>query len=329
MERRTFIALLGAASTSVLAACGSDGTTPPVADPDPSDPPPPSQTDAAPITETPITETPITEAPTTDPAESEPESPVPGDGQPILALTSEGGFTTREYAFQNPASIIVTDDGRVITLVTEPAIDSLVLAHEERTISAEGISALRSSLDEAGLFADVEYARDELLADGSTTTLVVVDEDGTEYRHEAYALATGGGLPGDPASNETDPARASLASVVSSLTSDLESIVGADTLGPTDPWMPPALQITVEGTAGADIAPDATILDWPESADLRLDDDRFVDAFACVQVADPTVIELLMSARVPTFFRDGTVDSVNDVFRVVARPAYPGRRCDA
>lgn len=304
MERRIFLTLLAAASASVVASCGSDDSVLPAVS-SPSDPADPSVPDT-------------TVTPTSDPAT---ESPEASTGEPILTLTSEGGFTTREYAFQNPAMVTVTDDGRVITPSEGRVTDSVLPMHQERTISAEGIAALRSMLDDAGMFDDVEYARDDFIADASTATLVVVAADGTEYRHEAYALALDGGLPGDPASLEDDPERAALASVIDSLRSGLDSVVPAETLGPVGPWIPDAVQISVVPLGAMDPGPDADIVAWPTTTGVDLDtagsDSR------CVEIERASVGAFFDDLTRPVVFEQDQVR-----YDVYVRPAYPGRTCD-
>jgi len=305
MERRIFLTLLAAASASVVASCGSDNPALPAVS-SPSDTADPSVPDTA-------------ATPSSDPAT---ESPAESTGEPILTLTSEGGFTTREYAFQNPAMITVTDDGRVITLSEGPVTDSVLPMHQERTISAEGIAALRSMLDDAGLFADVEYPRNDFIADASTATLVVVAADGTEYRHEAYALALGGGLPGDPASLEDDPARATLASVIDSLRSELDSVVGAETLGPVGPWTPDAVQISVVPLGAMEPAPEADIVAWPATTGVDLD--TVASDSRCVEIERASIGAFFDELTRPVVFEQDEV-----LYEVYVRPAYPGRSCDA
>ncbi|MFK8022658.1 MAG: hypothetical protein AB8G26_01735, partial [Ilumatobacter sp.] len=96
MQRRSFIGLL-AAAPAVLTACGSDGTTLPQAE---------TPAESSPET-TPVADD-DTDGSTTDPVA---DADLDGDTV-VLSLTAEGGFTTREFAFQNPPTLLVTDDGR-------------------------------------------------------------------------------------------------------------------------------------------------------------------------------------------------------------------------
>ena len=62
--------------------------------------------------------------------------------------------------------------------------------------------------DELGLLAEVEYPRNDQIAD-APDTVVTITVDGTTYRHQAYALGF---------DTESDPARANLAEFVAAMT---------------------------------------------------------------------------------------------------------------
>lgn len=325
MERRSFLALL-AAGPAVIAACGSDGTTLPPADTTAASGPEP-----IPGT-TPEATLAIDPEPTVPPATevtTEPDVDASGGGDGvILALTDEGGFTTREFAFQNPPVVLVTADGRVITpaITTAEFPGPMLPQHMVQTITPDAVDRLLTAVSEAGLAADLDLAvgGDIAIADASTTVLVVDSAD-LSIRHEAYALGVGAGPPGDSA--ESSPDRQAFLEFVDRLRRDLASVVGGG-LGEPEPWTPDAVQITVMSMAGVDLSADATIVDWPADATVPLATSG-VDSFSCREVDDPAIVEAIVDADQTTFFRDPNVPSPDDVFQVIARPAYPGRACDA
>lgn len=313
MERRQFITSLIAIPTlGLLAACGSDGggdtlstsdTTPAVS---PSTEVTPS-TDAAPSTEAP----PATEASPVDDA--------PAAAEPVLSYTTPGGFTTREFAFQNPPIVLVASDGTMITGAVTPAVfpGPLLPRHQTQTVSSDGIEELLAAADAAGLLAEVDYSSDEalLIADAPTSRLVII-VDGTTYTHAAEALGVGGG-PGSGGTESTE-ARQSLLDFLTALQSDPASIIGAENLGEPADYMASAYQLLadpVDDLSGFEPAP--TIEPWPTDAGVEL-----ASAGSCVEVPREAIGDLLESATQLTFF------SENDVtYQVAARPAYPGRTC--
>src|SRR5436190_2194849 len=65
----------------------------------------------------------------------------------------------------------------------------------ERSITPAGIQALLAKADQLGLLADIEYSRNDQVAD-APNTVVEVTVGGRTYRLEAYALGMdGAGTP--------------------------------------------------------------------------------------------------------------------------------------
>ncbi len=161
--------------------------------------------------------------------------------------------------------------------------------------------------DELGLLADVEYARNDQIAD-ATDTVVTITVDGTTYRHQAYALDI------EP---ESDPARANLSTFVAAMT-DLQSTVG-DELGTDEPFVPPAYLIRATpidlATTTFDVEP--TIEEWPADAPVRL-----ADAAECAELPVADGEALFADATQLTFFTDADV-----TYQVAAVQQVPGRTC--
>ncbi|WP_420453221.1 hypothetical protein [Ilumatobacter sp.] len=309
MDRRTFLTLLTATpALGVVAACGSDAiddAAAPAAAPDETLPPatdPPAELSTPPTTDSPT-------------GTAVPASDAPGDL--VLSYTESGGFTTREYAFQDPPLVLITAGGQFITtaVTTQEFPPPAVPQHLVRPIDPAGIDAIVSSAADAGLLADVEYERDDLIADASTATLAISTDEGT-WTHEAYALGIGGG-PGLDGGESTDRRRA-LADFLDSLVADPGSLIGAGELGEPSAWEPPAYQIVAEPAPEADPSqPEPTVLDWPGSSGVDL-----ATASGCTEVSAESLGPILADADALTRFRQGGV-----TYAVTVRPAYPGREC--
>ena len=195
---------------------------------------------------------------------------------------------------------MVTGDGRalstgpVIAIFPGPLLPNVL----QQSITPEGTQTLLALADELGLLADVEYARNDQIAD-ATDTVVTITVDGTTYRHQAYALDI------EP---ESDPARANLSTFVAAMT-DLQSTVG-DELGTDEPFVPPAYLIRATpidlATTTFDVEP--TIEEWPADAPVRL-----ADAAECAELPAADGEALFADATQLTFFTD-------------ARRHLPGRR---
>lgn len=305
MERRTFIRLLVAppAAAAVAAACGSgsngtgDAGTLPTPDSDAA-----SSTEPA-----------VSVPPTTDGSVEPDDADVPADV--VLEWGVYGGFTTRQIAFEMQPMLYVTSDGRAITPGVETMIypGALVPANSVRSITQEGIDALLAAAEEAGMFAEVDYDADSMIADAGTTTLRI-KADGEEYLHEAYALGFGG-LSGPE--GQVTPERQNLADFLEQLT-DLPGLVGESELGPVEVFDATAYQFVADPIADVsafEIAP--TVVPWPGDTGVAL-----ADAVSCVEVERAVVGDLFETADELTFFGDAGV-----TYQLAVRPVFPGRDC--
>lgn len=289
-------------AAGILAACGSDGSEEPA-----------QGNGSLP--------------PAIDPVTSEPTITEPGPGTPdggalsaVIEFGYYGGFTTREVAFQMQPQLLVTSDGQVITPAPTPAIypGPLLPADSIQTISQEGVDALVDAARAAGMLADVTYEETENIADASTATLRLV-VDGTTYTHEAYALGIGG--TGDDLSGELGgdtPTNRQAFVDFANLLGDVTAVVGADSLGDLEHYRPAAFQLLAEPVGdplGLDT--DATVVDWPEGTGVSL-----AETTECVEADAENVGDALGAATQLTFFVEDGI-----AYRVIARPAYPGRTC--
>ena len=213
----------------------------------------------------------------------------------VIEYSELSGFTTREYAFQQPPVVIISGDGRVFTtgpqieIYPGPALPNIQVG----TITEEAVQQLLSIADTGGLFADVDYTEESMVADASTAT-VTINVDGESWVHSAYAL--GMDEPGKPVS----PERAALREFTAQL-SDLAGTVGADQLGPVDAFVPEnyliqATEVATPSTTADGLEP--TIVDWPATAGVAL-----ADAAECAVVAADAVGDLFTTADQLTLLR--------------------------
>lgn len=309
MERRTFIAALAVVPTAaVLAACGSDDADESLA---PSDSGAKAGTDPASAT-TPRT---ASSQPGSTDLVAEPSDA--GADIAVLSYTESGGFTTREFAFQDPPLVLITGDGRFIT--SAPAVAKfpgpLLPAHFVQSINVTAVDNIVAAADRAGLLEDVTYDRNDLVTDAATATLTIEADEST-YRHEAYALGINEGLGTETLATSGD--RKALLDFVTALVQDPESLADSGNLGEPEPWQPTAYQMIAEPVSDlSSYDTEPTIEPWPSDTGIVL-----ADAGECTEASADDVGGVLVGADQLTFFTE------NDVtYQVIARPAYPGRDC--
>lgn len=237
----------------------------------------------------------------------------------VISVFYEGGFVPVEMIFANTPLSLITGDGRALTTGPVPAIypGPLLPNLQQRTISASAVQELLAKADELGLLAEVDYARNDQIAD-APDTVVRITVDGVTYEHRAYAL----GL--DPEGSEDDPARANLLEFVHAMT-DLPTTVGADELGPeeqfdTETYLIRATPADPDAVASDGIEP--TVVEWPAVAPVRL-----ADAEDCAAVPAGDVEALFADANQLTFFTDAGPDGETTTYQVVVVQQFPGRTC--
>jgi len=227
----------------------------------------------------------------------------------IIDLRYEGGFVPATAVFANTPVAMVTGDGRLLTTgpTTMQFPGPLLPNLQQQSITPAGIEELLASAEELGLLADVEYPRDDQVADAPDTVLTIT-VNGETYEHSACALDF------EP---ESDPAREALSQFVIGL-QDVSGTLG-DEVGPAEPYVAEAYLIRAEPidltTASTDIAP--TVVPWPADAPVRL-----ADAAECAEVPASVGDSLFADATQLTYFTDADV-----TYQLAVVQQYPGRTC--
>lgn len=275
--------------------------------------------DDGPSASTPI-DPPTTPAPTTAPPPAGIEHPT-GPDDVVLRIAYENGFVPVEVALQDLPTVLVTGDGRLVTIGAQIAIypGPLLPALFVQTISDGGIAHLLALADEAGLLAEPPaYTSDPLLAD-APDTVVTIQARGQVFEHRAYGL----GLVPD---GEQDDARRALAGFVAAV-QEWVAEPRAE-LGEAEPYTASTFTIRALETDPAhhgdpDLPP--TIVEWPASASVRLAD----ATLTCAEVPADEVRELLEQANQLTLFREAGDETVAElpVYVLVAVPRLPGTTC--
>ncbi|MFK7917077.1 MAG: hypothetical protein AB8G14_03275 [Ilumatobacter sp.] len=306
MQRRNFIAtVIAVPALGLLAACGGSGDGESLESSGTLGELPPEPTTPLPTT-----------APTAPPDTGVPETGVTNPNV-VLSFTQPGGFTTAEFAFQDPPVLIITGDGTIITGAAASQVfpGPLLPQHMMQTISPEGVTSILAAADDAGLLADVEYSSNESIADASTATLMIV-ADGARYVHEAYALGVGG--PPGSGAQESTPQRQALLDFLTDLTGATGDMAGSGTVGAPVPYEPNGYQFRaapIDDLSGFDPAP--TVEAWPGGTGIEL-----AEAVDCVEVSRDLIGDLFERADQLTFYSEGDI-----AYQVTVRPAYPGRSC--
>ena len=107
----------------------------------------------------------------------------------VVEVTQEGGFVPPEVIFARTPTALISGDGRALStgpttmIFPGPLLPNLL----QRSITPQGIQSVLAQADELGLLAEVEYPRNDQIAD-APDTVVTITVGGTTYRHQAYAL---------------------------------------------------------------------------------------------------------------------------------------------
>lgn len=239
-----------------------------------------------------------------------------GADEVVVSYVEAGGFTTREFAFQQTPNVLIAGDGRSFGPGAQIEIypGPLLPAVQTQTVTEAGIQKVLAAADAAGLFAEVDYDAELNIADASTA-VVTINVDGQTWVHEAYAL----GITGADGAEST-PQRQALLDFVTQL-DDLAALAGSGNLGESEIYDPTdyaieAVVVDDPSAYGSDgIEP--TIVDWPADVSVRL-----ADASSCTVIAASEVGETLGAADQLTFFTDAGI-----TYQVLARPVLPGGDC--
>jgi hypothetical protein len=181
-------------------------------------------------------------------------------------LDEDGGADGDVEGFARPA-------GRSAASIAPAPPEPLPI--ERRRLTPEGMEIVLAHADELGLLAVPDEYADPQVTDVGSTFVSFTVEAGT-FEHEAYALGYV-----DEKGN-----RKNLSDFVDEVI-DLESLVGADNIGPAEPYAPSLYQVTTQGsfdTEGYDVT-------WPsdvpvEDGCIELPVDRFPDGPAGTFIAE-------------------------------------------
>lgn len=297
MSRRTLLVSFLAASMAggLLAACGDDTAEPADTTPDDTTPDTTPDTSVAPGT-----------------IEHSADSTAA-----VIRFGYSGGFIAPDYMFSRLPSLVVAGDGRVYApgVMTLQYPGPLVEPVYTRTITEAGIQTLLKAADEAGLLSTPapDYSAELMIADAPNTDIAFAAK-GITVLHSAYAL--GIGSPNGDGTTEVTPARQALLDYSLKL-GDLATTVGAEQLGPEEPYAPAAYRVRARVADQSEldaIEPAPTVAPWPASTGLRL-----ADASNCATLTAEAAGTVLAEAMQNTYF-----DDAGTIYFVAAAVLLPG-----
>lgn len=248
----------------------------------------------------------------------------PGGGETapvVMQVEHRGGFLPVGAAFAAVPSLTVYGDGRAITqgpqiaIYPAPALPNLIV-HE---LTEQQVLSLEDLAEDAGLLSEAPNYGEPPIADAATT-VVILQIDGSTYRHEAYALAADPDLPGiDPGlpgvSEDALQAREALARFIDSA---MELVGTAEESGSYEPDAFAVLATPIPAGENAPIEEpglEPQVVDWP--LEVGLD-----SAADCLLIEGTDADELravLADANMLTRFEQG-----GTVYQVATRPLLPG-----
>jgi hypothetical protein len=228
-----------------------------------------------------------------------------GHDDVVLRLDVAGGFVAVEWAFAEPAQLVVTGDGTVY-VPAEPrqGEDRLLRPIAVGQLGEQRLQGLLRSAGDLGLLhtpPDYQEQGGIHVSDAPTTT-VRIDAAGGSFRHAAYAL-------GMTARNETGP-RGRLEHFVAQLRALTRGLA-------TRPYPPTAVRImAAPATPGLVGGGSAKATPWPAEAGIAL-----ADVHRCAVVTAPAAVDALAAATPFTRFVDRGV-----AYQVSATVVLPGDR---
>ena len=232
----------------------------------------------------------------------------------VLQVDVSGGFVPVETVFTSLPMMSIYGDGSVITSGPQTMIypGAVVPNLLVRKLDAQGMQTVLTAAHDAGLLAPpIDYGQPPI-ADAPNTS-VTINVNDTSYTQGANALGM------EETSGLTAPqveARTTLSTFVASMT-DLETLVGADHIGPEQPYVVNGwrLRATVaDQLPTGDPAP--TVVPWPITS-LPL-----ASIGDCTAVTEPATVaqvtDTMTKANQLTFFTDAGV-----TYQVPVRPLLP------
>ncbi|HEX7197101.1 MAG TPA: hypothetical protein VF364_09755 [Candidatus Limnocylindria bacterium] len=258
----------------------------------------------------------------------------PTGSEPILVVSSAGGFVPVQFMATQLPSFVLLGDGRVIMQGAQtlefpgPAYPALV----ERTLTEEGIQAVLATVEATNLFtADLELRGAQNIVADAADTLFTIDAGGQAVTVSIYGLGTllpDMEPPPGVSSGEIEAHR-----ILGQLNDGLMTL---DSWLPADAWEPEGWQpfepeafrlyvrdVTNEPMEGGDMAPQ--LREWPTDDDPAAfgeEEEFFGDGTRC-GVVDGDLgaawLEELAAANQMTLW----TDDGDRRFSVLARPVLP------
>ncbi|MDQ4036489.1 MAG: hypothetical protein M3153_11260 [Chloroflexota bacterium] len=257
----------------------------------------------------------------------------PTGTEPILVVSSAGGFVPVEFMATQLPSFVLLGDGRVIMQGPQtlefpgPAYPALV----ERTLTEEGIQAVLGTVEDTNLFtADLELRGAQNVVTDAADTLFMVDAGGQSVTVSIYGLGTL--LP----DMEPPPGLGSGEIEAHRILGQLnDGLMTLDSWLPADAWEaegwqpfePEAFRLYVRDVTGEPVEGDLPeqVREWPTADDPAAfgeEEEFFGDGTRCGLVdgdlAATWLRELAAANQMTLWTDDG-----DRRFRVMARPVLP------
>ncbi len=234
----------------------------------------------------------------------------------VVRVELTGGFVPVETIFTNLPVVSVYGDGSVITTGPQIAIypGPVVPNLQVRKLDAVGMEKVLTAAQEAGLLtAPIDYGQPPV-AD-VPNTVVTINANDTSYTQSANALGMETDVGGTGLTQAQINARADLSAFVTAL-GDLETFVGADHIGPEQPYTITGWRVrATEADQLPTGEPAPTVVPWPVTALplASVGDCTAVKGDVAQQVTDT-----MTKANQLTYFTDA-----GKTYQVLVRPLLP------
>ncbi len=236
--------------------------------------------------------------------------------QLIVRVELTGGFVAAEAVFTSLPVTNIYADGRVITsgpqtmIYPGPVVPNLLV----RKLDATGMRTVLTAAQAAGILTTppIDYGQPPV-AD-VPDTVVTVNANDTTYTQSANALGMQDTTSGLTQAQIDE--RAKLSTFVDSMT-DLETLVGADHIGPEQPYAIAGWRLRATVTDQLPTGePAPTVVPWPITS-LPL-----ASIGECTAVTEPATVaqvtDTMTKANQLTFFTDA-----EKTYQVLVRPLLP------
>lgn len=232
-----------------------------------------------------------------------------GNGEPLLQLTSEGGFVPVELALANGPRFTLLDDGTLIHRGVSIAVYPGALLPPTLTVSlsAEQMADVQVLVDEIGLgdLVDiVDNTQTQFVADATSEVIVYWDDAG-QHRLSVYAL----GIEQSPGSRNQ---------AFLDLIAYLDTTTSAES---AEPYEAKELRV-VAGTGFVD--PEfLDVRDWPlDSTDFN-NWNEFPNGWFCT-VVDASMEDTFADATQATQWQHPDPSVAVEPLTLLVRPVHPG-----